>query len=282
MSDASGMGAPVAIGGVGGSGTRVVAEIIRELGFHIGDDLNESSDNLLFTLLFKHRDVLDCDEALFATLYGIFRQRMTTGSTRVLPVDLRRWLLDTARAGQHDTAWLQDRIEVLVRQPAIVSGRRWAWKEPNTHRVIERIAGLEPGLRYIHVARNGLDMAFSENQNQLRLWGEAVLGDRFEDSPRGSLAFWCWAHARIQQVGSALGDRFHFLRFDDLCGNPEAELRRLVRFLQVDPPGQVIQAMAARVRSPASMGRYRGSCAAALFDSADISYVRALGFRVDC
>lgn len=37
---------PVAIGGVGGSGTRVVAEIVRSLGYYLGGDLNSANDNL--------------------------------------------------------------------------------------------------------------------------------------------------------------------------------------------------------------------------------------------
>lgn len=44
---------PVAIGGVGGSGTRVFAEILRGFGFYIGDCLNGALDNLWFTLLCK-------------------------------------------------------------------------------------------------------------------------------------------------------------------------------------------------------------------------------------
>ncbi len=48
-----GQNGPVVIGGVGGSGTRVVAAILSTLGFHLGNDLNESMDNLWTTLLFK-------------------------------------------------------------------------------------------------------------------------------------------------------------------------------------------------------------------------------------
>ena len=44
---------PVIIGGVGGSGTRVVAEIIEHFGFYIGKDLDKARDNLWFLLLFK-------------------------------------------------------------------------------------------------------------------------------------------------------------------------------------------------------------------------------------
>ena len=41
------------IGGVGGSGTRVVAQMMSEAGVYIGDLLNEPNDNLWFTLLFR-------------------------------------------------------------------------------------------------------------------------------------------------------------------------------------------------------------------------------------
>jgi len=44
---------PIVVGGVGGSGTRVVAEILSKFGFYLGNDLNGASDNLLYTLLFK-------------------------------------------------------------------------------------------------------------------------------------------------------------------------------------------------------------------------------------
>ena len=44
---------PVVIGGVGGSGTRVVVEIMRRLGVYTGSDLNKAGDNKWFTLLCK-------------------------------------------------------------------------------------------------------------------------------------------------------------------------------------------------------------------------------------
>ena len=41
-------GRHVAIGGVGGSGTRLIARMLGQLGWYLGDDLNESVDNLWF------------------------------------------------------------------------------------------------------------------------------------------------------------------------------------------------------------------------------------------
>jgi hypothetical protein len=47
----------VAVGGVGGSGTRLVAHVMLELGYYLGPDLNESLDTLWFTLLFKRPEI---------------------------------------------------------------------------------------------------------------------------------------------------------------------------------------------------------------------------------
>ena len=43
----------VVVSGVGGSGTRIIAELLNKMGFYLGNDLNSANDNLLFTLLFK-------------------------------------------------------------------------------------------------------------------------------------------------------------------------------------------------------------------------------------
>jgi hypothetical protein len=46
----------------------------------------------------------------------------------------------------------------------------WGWKEPNTYIILEKLNEYYPNMKYIHLIRNGLDMAFSENQNQVKLW----------------------------------------------------------------------------------------------------------------
>jgi hypothetical protein len=187
--------APIAVGGVGGSGTRVVAAILKEAGIRIGDDLNHALDNLWFTLLFKHRDILDAPDVCFGDLVSIFVAAMTGGrsatATQLALVD------ELARDDrlQHESSWLQARSGSLRRAMAEPpKSSPWAWKEPNTHMVLDRLAARIPGLKYIHVARNGLDMAYSTNQNQLQLWGPAALGAESPIDPRNSLRFWCWAH----------------------------------------------------------------------------------------
>jgi len=39
-------GPPIVVGGLGGSGTRVIALMLERLGFFMGDDLNHAHDNM--------------------------------------------------------------------------------------------------------------------------------------------------------------------------------------------------------------------------------------------
>ena len=45
--------APVAVGGIGGSGTRLIAQLLSALDYDMGSDFNDSLDDLGFTALFK-------------------------------------------------------------------------------------------------------------------------------------------------------------------------------------------------------------------------------------
>jgi len=269
---------PIAVGGVGGSGTRLVAAILEEAGVWIGGDLNKARDNLWFTLLFKHPDILSNSESRFEQLVSLFLAAMS-GNDRIEALNLS--LLDELVVDgrpQHDERWLRLRADSLRR--ALADHHRasaWGWKEPNTHMVADRLLAYIPRIRYLHVARSGLDMAFSANQNQLELWGPAVLGDNYATGPRASLKFWRWAHARILRIGQDMGERFLFIRFEDLCRDPERYVRLILSFAGTPSSPEVTDRAVRLVQPPESIGR---SAARSLdqFDPDDVAYVRRLGF----
>jgi hypothetical protein len=268
---------PVAVGGVGGSGTRVVASILREIGYHIGHDLNEACDNLWFTLLFKYREALDLEDDTFVRRLDVFEAAMAGNPQALVPDELET-LLGLERAGQHGRAWLQARAASLGGfQPHAT--RPWAWKEPNTHMLLDRLFARVPRMRYIHVMRNGMDMALSGNQNQLHLWGPRVLGERYRADPGGSLSFWCWAHKRMQEIGCRHDGRVFFVNYDALCDEPVESLLALLGYLGVEPDPTTVRRMAAMVSQPVSRGRFRSGPRGA-FDPQDIDFVRSLGYEV--
>lgn len=265
---------PVAVGGVGGSGTRVVADALQQCGWYLGSDLNEAGDNLWFTLLFKHLDAVSMPDAGFDRLVDIFVSRMRSGRVAGTGVEQVVGPLGDRVSEQHSGEWLAERAGRLLDPDRGAMGGSWGWKEPNTHLVLDRLDRAIADLRYVHVARSGLDMALSDNQNQPRLWG-ALLGAPYDGTQRASLRYWCAAHRRVRSIGEAMGDRFLFVRYEDLCGDPQRELRRLFEFCGISDPDRSADLLAARVRPPSAPGR---GLHATGFDPDDVAYVASLGF----
>ena len=239
---------PVAVGGLGGSGTRVVARILQELGFYIGADLNKALDNLWFTVLFKRPEFVQrcltekSDQPIRQLLQLFLKgmrgelelerdqlQLLTEAATDICVNGVNPW-------GGNRGAWAFERVATFLHSQAhrVPSETLWGWKEPNTHIFLPQLVDVQD-LRYIHVIRHGLDMAFSRNQTQLRMWGSlygvATPSDT-EVTPRTSLRYWIAANQHAVDLGTrALGERFHTLYYDRLSDDPEPELRKLLDFL---------------------------------------------------
>ena len=114
-----------------------------------------------------------------------------------------------------------------------------------------------PGLRFLHVVRDGRDMAFSDNQVQLRKHGDAVLGPaRGEPEPERSIALWREINLRAAEHGERLGERYLRVRFEDLAAEPVATARRILAFLGLD--GDAERIAAEEVGAPDTIGRWRG------------------------
>lgn len=267
---------PVAIGGIGGSGTRVIASVLRSCGYYLGDDLNTADDNLWFTLLFKRVELMpteahDADITWSIRVFGASMGRREWWDESMQTPLLK--LAATAR-GPHSPDWLTKRVESLLRavRSDPISGP-WGWKEPNTHMFVDSIHRRLDGFRYIHVLRNGLNMAFSSNQYQLLHWGPAFLGRDFALTPRASLKYWCVATRRTLHAMSAMGDRGLVLWFDRLCEAPEREITRLLQFLGSEASARTVESLAAGVAPPPSLNRHVArDCRG--FDPDDVAYAQ--------
>jgi hypothetical protein len=240
---------PVAIGGVGGSGTRLVASMLIEMGFAMGTRLNDSLDDLDFTDTFV--------DAAVPLLPG-----------RDFDERVHRYLCSVgARLPQPSAG---DPLDATL----------WGWKEPNTHVFLERLVARIPGMRYIHVMRCGLDMAHSSNRHQLRRWGEMYVGHAIDTSPRYALEYWVTVHRRILETGASMGSRFLLVNYDRLCTQPADHLPTLVRFAGLEPTVDLLARLLPMIAPPNSIGRHREH-GLQVFDPADVDYVRSLGFDVD-
>ncbi|MBL8777976.1 MAG: sulfotransferase [Acidimicrobiales bacterium] len=279
-------GSPLVIGGLGGSGTRVYAVALRDAGVDLGRHFNAAFDNLVFTLLFKRPSWFASagDAAIgrhLATFTRYSRDRAFT------PGDLARLARSVVdhdpTVGRRESAERARAAFARRPRPERRTAPAWGWKEPNSHLFLPQLIAHYPGLRFVYVARHGLDMAYSDNKNQLRNFGDQF-GFPFpteggEDAEAAAqLGYWIHMTDRAFTLGEELGDRFLYLRFDDLCAEPEAELRRLLDFAGV-APGADLAEIAAKVQTPASAGRWRDHADHPFTDD-QLEAVRRFGFDV--
>jgi hypothetical protein len=225
---------PVVVGGVGGSGTRVVAEMLEALGIFMGDDLNDAHDNLTLSRVF-----------------GSIRDRLQALGPAGAAAD--------PAAAAFVAATLEDFAGAMHRGYCAQHDRRagWGWKVPGNHFILAHLAATFPGLSYVHVIRHGVDMAFSANQNQVRNWGRHYGVDIDGQPPeRAALAFWIAANRRAVAEARRLGLRFLLLNFDALCHSPAENAAPLLDFL--GRPRQELDAVVRLVAPPPSLGRRAG------------------------
>ena len=222
----------LAIGGIGGSGTRAIAKLAAQAGADMGADLNESLDHLGFTALFKRHALFPTErnqdslrEAL--TLYlqsrglDVFEADTTLTpapapaptTTRTRTTRLNHFLsqLPESRPAEahcewQNTEWLAERVGKLA--DVTSSPQLTGWKEPNTHIVLPYLLQALPNLHYVHVIRHGLDMAFSSNVAQVRLWGALLSGNALDaDEPADRFSYWCAVHQRLATVATQFPGR---------------------------------------------------------------------------
>ena len=201
---------PIGVGAVGGSGTRVVAQLLTEAGVAMASPINRAGDALEWP---PYR-------AIFAApAVQQMPQQMVLDSTH----QAFEQLLNARR----NTLGLSGRV---------------GWKVPETFFRLEWLDSHFPELQYVHLIRHGLDMAYSDNQRQAKNWLETLGLDATRNAggrlAAGSmLEYWLTANELAKEtMARVLPGRSYLLRFERLCAQPKQEIAALLAFLQLPCP----------------------------------------------
>jgi hypothetical protein len=274
--------AVLAVGSLGGSGTRVVADLLSAMGVFMGIKLNESSDNLLFTLLFKNpvwfatatQDQIHYRLHLF--------EKMTTGVK--LNLTEKRDLFQISIRAEHVS--IRTSLSTLLASLDSTSERTvnsWGWKEPNTQLFIEHLSTYFSSFKYIQVIRHGLDMAFSSNRQQVQNWSHLFDLDKLDKSKNSNvlqLDYWIKSNQYVIETGRRLlGPNFYLLNYDQLCQNPRQEIAALCAFLAIHPSAAQQQTLINMVHVSPSTNRYKQRDLT-VFSREQLAQVQALGFDI--
>jgi len=248
--------APLIIGATGGSGTRVVARLARRADYDLGRHLNDADDALAFHT-FHDRWI-----NRFISAQG----RSATGSIRPglsLPVlaggDRGKHIPLSQKEAAQMAADFRAAVDQHIARSAAKKGMRWGWKAPRSIYLLPFLYAQYPGLKFIHVLRDGRDMAFSKNQNQLRKHGPKVLSwhERwFNAEPVRSILLWARVNIGAAEFGETrMPEAYLAVRFEDLCAKPVETTARIMRFLGNDLDAASIAR--AEIAPPRSMERWR-------------------------
>jgi Sulfotransferase family len=220
---------PNVIGATGGSGTRIVARVLRSTGMFIGERRND------------YEDALDLG-AYSDRWVNAFMTAGATVSEKVLldmSVDLRAVL------GRH-----------LAHVPE--GAVAWGWKEPRSIYLLPFYDAVLPSFRFLHFVRDGRDMAFSDNQQQLKKHGRAVI-DRSRlpwRRPLDSIKLWTRVNLMAADYGEhQLAGRYLRIRFEDLCTDPGPTAERIARFFGLTSDAGIVAE--AEVQPPSTLGRWQ-------------------------
>lgn len=285
---------PIIIGGIGGSGTRVVASILQTLDVFIGDDMNIPLDNITYTFLFKrprwfYKNKLRSEK--IETGIRIMEKSMT--NTKPYSIRELIYLVQATKSmalfghniQKHGTGWWAfKRLNHIIfkRQKSINHYVGWGWKEANSHLILPSLDQYFSSIKYIHTLRHGLDLAYSKTQQQLFNWAPLYginIPKNDKEIPAMAFRYWVEVNRRVLREGKKMGpDRFYMLNFDNLCEEPEREIKKLISFLKIDiDEKKLLKAIRIPIK-PNSVGRYKKYKLPGLANS-DLEFLNSLGFE---
>lgn len=222
---------PVIIGGIGGSGTRLISDLCTDLGIYMGADLNESSDTMYF---------VDFYDKWINKWYEFRNRPFSISSMR----DDFRNSFDK---------YLMER-----------NSDRIGWKNPRSIHLLDFFHGLFPKMKFIHVVRDGRDVAFSKTQIQVERHGYAILGEtavKVNKAVASALVWntcnrWAREYCEMNLVKSYL-----IIKYEDICKDARNEFERVSKFVGVRARKNVIEAHACGVedflQKKSTIGRYQ-------------------------
>jgi len=153
----------------------------------------------------------------------------------------------------------------------------WGWKHPPSIYLLRFYYQQFPQLRFLHVVRDGRDMAYSSNQNQLRKFGTTILdpADLDRSQPVQSIALWNRVNLDAADYGEKhLSGRYMLVRFEDLCAQSVPTVARILTFFGLQGDAEAIARC--EVSPPESIGRWRNQDEATL---AELHQVGGAGLR---
>jgi hypothetical protein len=191
----------------------------------------------------------------------------------------------------YDGSWSERRAAAVFRLSyaalllaALDGGRRFSEKNPENSFVIPFLAAALPGAQFVHIIRDGRDVAVSHAEQpwlsaasagagrrgrggQLwgpyaRWWVEPERREEFAAVADIVRSAWCWrrfTEAALRGLAELPADRRIEVRYESVVRDPAGTARLLAGFLGTTPAGHQAVAAGLAEAKPGSVGRWRSA-----------------------
>lgn len=230
---------PVVIGATGGSGTRALRAVLMLYGAYMGEHVSSAGDAWDFSVFY--------DLWIDATLRH----------TRSL-----NYRLDDLPAEVREPALARLRESVSAYCGRFDTGRGpWGFKGPRSMYALPYLHRLLPGMTFLHLIRDGRDMAISRNHGQVRKHYAAVFGEAPGDDLDVAAAR-LWSKANLEANAwcrANLPDRHMIVRYERLCDQPAETIADILRLLRWPCTQDQLSQLVRAIRPSPGIGRWRSA-----------------------
>jgi hypothetical protein len=222
---------PVVIGGNGHSGTRVFNEVVTLGG--------------VFT--------------------GVRRLTKHVASEDLKVIDLlTRWVhaYVSGTLDQEGSERMRRAFGRRLRLYFPLRSRPWGFKNPRSMLLLPFLSAMFPAMKFIHVIRDGRDISLGNKFVQCNPYVDVFLQEDEASLPpeEKMILFWGRSNARAADFAAAnMQGRYLRMKWEDLCRNPRPNVGKLLDF--VGSRASDVDGIAGIVRTPGSMGRWKGYAA---------------------
>ena len=157
--------------------------------------------------------------------------------------ELMEQVLNTCQTGGY---FIRIVMEAIARNQGVA---RWAVYDPDNVLYIPRIKADLPQALFIHIIRDGRDIALS-----LKKMGgfRPLPWDRRSGGLMATALYWEWTVRKGRQYGAQIPRDYIEVHYEDLVRNPASTLATLTEFLHHDLDHQRIQSTVSRLKSNSS------------------------------
>lgn len=229
-------GEPLILLGMHRSGTSLMVRLLAELGIHMGSWLSRDAEAVHFQRI--NRRIYGAAGSKWGQVDGLLEAMRSPAFVREQTGVAQRALFQERRLPGAKTEierFFGPELWSRVEQGDVPD---WGWKDPRTTLVFPVWLNLFPQARWLHVLRNGIDVAISVHRRSLKQ--ERKLRNRLLaiDYSPATLDFAYSFHLWEQHVSFVLErqhlvspDRFLEIRYEDLLAEPRTVLLQVAGFI---------------------------------------------------